>query len=74
MPRIGSKTITVTDKVYDYHFKIFKKLQKEGSLPPGVTVFGGFVIYLLDNKITDRESLRCFAQNIDQTPISCNQF
>lgn len=47
MPRKGYKSITVTDKVYDYFYKEYVKVKDEYAIKKGVRSFSAYMTYRL---------------------------
>lgn len=43
MPRKGWKSITVTEKVYNYFWEEWQKVKEEYRLKHGITSFSGFI-------------------------------
>jgi hypothetical protein len=43
MPRKGYKSITVTQKVYDYFYNEWWKVKEEYAIKKGIRSFSGFV-------------------------------
>lgn len=47
MPKKGFKSITVSEKVYDYLYKEYLKVKDEYAVKKGIRSFSGYVTYRL---------------------------
>jgi len=64
LPKSGFKSITVSKTTYTAFENVYKELQKNNSLPPGIHSFAGYVTYRIENEIEEEKRWKKLASKI----------
>ena len=68
MPKIGFKSITINDKIYDKFYQIFFD-QKEKLVMKGVNSFSGYVTLCLEEMMKKDETFSKFMPKIEMISV-----
>lgn len=68
MPKVGFKSITVSEEVYDKFFDVFEKNKPE-LVMKGINSFSGYVTYMLEQTMQKDKTFARYAPKIEKVAV-----